>query len=286
MCETFQTLIDPHTLYANLHHEDWVIVDCRFDVKDPPYGPSVYRQSHIPGAQYAHLDDDLSGKTTGTNGRHPLPEVDQIASKLSIWGIDSTTQVVVYDDQGGGFAARLWWLLRYLGHMNVAVLDGGFPAWQEAGYPEVDEVPKNHRRTFQPVVQTDLLIQIDDLEKGLASDEWIVVDSRAPERFSGEEETIDPVGGHIPGAVNHYWGTNLTDRDNFKDPDSLNEVFMGILGNRDASKSIFYCGSGVTGCHNILAMEVAGLVGAKLYAGSWSEWSADPSRPIISEYEA
>ncbi|WP_454722238.1 MULTISPECIES: sulfurtransferase [Cupriavidus] len=261
-----------------------VVIDCTFDLANPAAGREAYHAGHLPGAFYLHLDNELSGAKTGRNGRHPLPDPDTLTARLRALGVDAGSQVVAYDAQGGMFAARLWWLLRWLGHEAVAVLDGGKPAWVAAGLPleagttAEPEVPGSFTRkaSLAATVDADLVLANLDAPRRL------VVDARAPDRFRGENETLDPVGGHIPGAANRFFKDNLQADGSFKPADTLRAEFAQVLGATPASAAIMQCGSGVTACHNLLALEVAGLRGAALYPGSWSEWCADPARPVAS----
>lgn len=278
----YTTLIPPADLYRNYQRPDWVIVDCRFDLADTEAGRRAYREAHIPGARYAHLDDELSGEIVpGTTGRHPLPAADEAARVFGRWGIDDEVQVIVYDDKGGGIAARLWWMLRWLGHEAVAVLDGGWQAWQSAGYPVDQKTVRPQARTFTARVRHDLLVDAADVERFRRSSEYVVVDSRTPSRYRGEEEPIDPIAGHIPGAINLPFADNLT-AGHFRSTDELGHRFEKAIGNKDSDQVIFYCGSGVTACHNILAFQHAGKGEARLYPGSWSEWITDPRREVAS----
>lgn len=276
----YQSIISPEDLYA--HHTDakWAIVDCRFDLKDPAWGERAYRQGHIPGAVYAHLDHDLSGERTQHTGRHPLPPIEAISARLSHWGIDRATQVVVYDQIGGAYAARLWWLLRFLGHYAAAVLDGGLPAWVGAGYPLRDGVETRPPAIFEPAPNWDGLVSTSDVERLRSDPSWLLIDARAPERFRGEVEPIDPVAGHIPGAVNRFHGDNLDAEGRFLSPEILRSQYQELLGEIPPDHAVVYCGSGVTSCHHLVAMEHAGLPLARLYLGSWSEWIRDRSRPV------
>lgn len=277
----FTTLIDPETLQRHLEHPDWVVVDCRFSLSDPAYGCRAYREAHIPGAVYAHLDEDLSGPIVpGRTGRHPLPDPDWLAQKLGAWGIDNRTQVVAYDDAGGAFAARLWWLLGWLGHDAVAVLDGGWSRWVREGRPVRGGIETRPRRTFVPRIRPERVVSADEVLQHLHDPAWRLLDARAPARYRGEQEPIDPVAGHIPGAVNAPFAENLTPDGTFRPPDELRQRFEALLGDVPPERVICYCGSGVTAVHNLLAMAHAGLPGARLYAGSWSEWITDPRRPV------
>jgi len=283
---------------------DTLIIDCRFNLANTQAGQDAHAQSHIPGALYAHLDRDLSGAKTGSNGRHPLPSPEALARTLSQWGVQPGTQVIAYDDAGGMFAARLWWLLRWLGFDAVRVLDGGWQAWQAVGGP-VDtaaSVPTPARAPshFVPAPRADWLRDADAVLADLppthqpqadrSPSQWppahqpdrqTLIDARAPDRFKGENETMDPVGGHIPGARNRFFQLNLqTPNGCFKAPQVLRAEFAELLGNAPLDTVVHQCGSGVTACHNLLAMAHAGLPPTRLYAGSWSEWCANPARPV------
>lgn len=276
-------LVSAEQLIAHLGDPGWRIFDCRHDLQNTGYGAQAYGKGHIPGALFLHLDHDLSGEKNGSNGRHPLPDPEVFAAKMSACGVGPDTQVVAYDNEAGAFAARLWWMLRWLGHGKVALLDGGLAAWRRAKQPLVTEVPTFPATRFEPRPQSSMLVDTDFVLQRLGSPEALIVDARTPERFSGEQETIDPVGGHIPGAVNRFYFDNLDDAGcYFKPTDELRTEFDALFGGRASSAVIQQCGSGVTACHNILAMELAGLGGSKLYAGSWSEWCADPTRPMAT----
>jgi thiosulfate/3-mercaptopyruvate sulfurtransferase len=281
-----ETLIDTQTLYDHLYDPDWVVVDCRFNLADPESGRRAYHEGHIPDARYAHLDEDLSGPVTPTSGRHPLPDPQRLAQTLGNWGINNVTQVVAYDDAGGAFAARLWWLFRWLGHRACAVLDGGLAAWRGQDLPLSREIPAPHSTVFS-VLHEDALSWVDSdyLLTDRVTGDSLVIDARAPARYRGEQEPIDPVAGHIPGAVNLPYEGNLDNEGRFIDPQALRERFAAVLGERPAASVVHMCGSGVTACHNLLAMEAAGLAGSRLYAGSWSEWIRDPSRPVATGEE-
>ncbi|GLC96109.1 sulfurtransferase [Cupriavidus sp. TA19] len=261
-----------------------VVIDCSFDLANPAAGREAYHTGHLPGAFYLHLDNELSGPKTGSNGRHPLPDADDFVARLQALGVEDDTPVVAYDAQGGMFAARLWWLLRWIGHDEVAVLDGGAQAWVKAGLPlEHDAAPEPEfpgkvarRKSLVPTVEAAALL--DNLDRAAL----LVVDARAPDRFRGENETLDPVGGHIPGAVNRFFKDNLDAEGRFKSPETLRAEFGAVLGQRAPAQAVMQCGSGVTACHNLLALEAAGLGGAALYPGSWSEWCADPARPVAT----
>lgn len=277
----FKTHISVEALAAHLGDTAWRIFDCRHDLARPEAGEQAYRTAHIPTAQFLHLDRDLSGPTTGTNGRHPLPDPAALAARLAQCGVSNGVQVTAYDDSGGTFAARLWWLLRWLGHDRVAVLDGGLPAWQRAGHALTEEVPSlspasfTWRATEQPV-------DAGYVEAHLHQPDMLLVDARAAERFRGENETLDPVAGHIPGAINRPFKDNLAADGRFKPAQQLRREFEELLKDRPVENVVSYCGSGVTACHNLLALELAGRPGARLYPGSWSEWSSSPRRPVAT----
>ena len=266
-------------LAGHLDDDDLAIVDCRFHLAEPERGEAEYLEGHVPGAVYAHLDRDLSGPMTGTNGRHPLPTVDQMVERLSAWGIDDAARVVVYDTAGGQIAARLWWMLRSLGHESVSVLDGGLREWRAIGGALRAGPEERRRRVFTPRPRPNTAVDADSMA-GL-----LLIDGRSAERFRGETEPLDPVAGRIPGARNHPTGANLDTAGRFLPPDALRDLFEDVLGSIPPESTVSYCGSGVTACHNLLAMEVAGLHGARLYPGSWSEWCSDPRRPVATGSE-
>ncbi|MFP3502851.1 sulfurtransferase [Burkholderia sp. SIMBA_062] len=258
------------------------VFDCRFDLADSAAGETAYAAGHIPGAQYLHLDRDLSGRKTGTNGRHPLPTRDAFATLMASRGVKQGQQVVVYDAHGGAYAARLWWLLRWLGHDSIAVLDGGLQAWEAAGQPLTTDVPHPPAGDFRAAAPLESTVDAAAVLANVTSAKRVVIDARAPDRYRGENETIDRVGGHIPGARNRFFKDNLNADGRFKTGHELRETFTTLLAGTEPNSVILQCGSGVTACHNALALEIAGLHGASLYPGSWSEWSADPSRPIAT----
>ena len=276
------TLVSGDELAAHLQDPNWRIFDCRHDLQDTSYGEKAYAKGHIPGALFLHLDRDLSGAKTGDNGRHPLPTKEAFAAKMAACGVGPDTQVVAYDNEGSIFASRLWWMLRWVGHAKVAVLDGGVPGWRRAKREFQTEVPSHPPASF--VVRPGVVpFGADDVLERLDDRRVLILDARAPERFSGEEENLDPVGGHIPGAVNRFYFDNLDDAGCFFKPaEELRDEFIALLKGREPQSVIQQCGSGVTACHNLLAMDVAGLPGSQLYVGSWSEWCADPARPIAT----
>ena len=276
----FTTLISTDLLSAHLTDRAFAIVDCRYKLDDEPWGEREYAARHIPGAVYAHLGHDLSGPKTGTNGRHPLPDPHTLAHTFGRLGIASGMQVVAYDQDSGMFASRLWWLLRWLGHDASAVLDGGFAKWTAEMRPTTSGEERRAPASFEAAPRPHMVVDAGAVQRVIDSRGSRLVDARAPERYRGNTEPIDRVGGHIPGAANHFYQWNLDEHGTFRTPADLRERMRMAIGDTPPDRVISYCGSGVTACHNLLALEHAGLTGAKLYPGSWSEWSADPRRPI------
>lgn len=276
------TIVSTESLEQHLYDPNWVIVDCRFDLMKPTWGRESYTAAHIPGAFFADLDLELSGAKTPLSGRHPLPSSDNWRRVVTNWGITPDTQVVAYDSAGGSLAAvRVWWLLRAYGHQNVAVLDGGFPKWEREARPLNADIPKTRQAAaFTNNFDASYLVTTDQLVKMIGQPGILLLDARAAERFRGEVEPIDPVAGHIPGARNRPSSLNLNADQTFKPAEQLLVEFSELLQDHPSDSVVAYCGSGVTGIHNLLAMEIAGLKGGRLYAGSWSEWIRDPSRPI------
>ena len=278
----FTTLVDCATVAAHRDDPAWVIVDCRFQLTDTGAGRRSYAEGHLPGAVYAHLDEDLSGPVTADSGRHPLPDPGTLARRLCGWGVSQSSQVVVYDDAGGGVAARLWWLLRWLGHGTVALLDGGIEAWKAAGKPLVNAEPLEHRGNLEISPNNDLWWSVEKLGEEMAQRRILLVDARAAARFRGEDEPIDPIAGHVPGAVNRPFELNLDAAGRFRPASQLRTLWLQALGGMAAGSVVQMCGSGVSACHNLLAMEIAGLGGSRLYPGSWSEWIRDPGRAVAT----
>jgi thiosulfate/3-mercaptopyruvate sulfurtransferase len=254
-----------------------LICDCRFDLAQPSAGREAYTKGHIRGAIYVDLETDLSGSKTGTNGRHPLPDPNHWATIRQRLGIDSNSHVIAYDSQGSAFASRLWWMLRAIGHDKVQVLDGGLESWKGLISNAILS-PTPLEKPPEPLEYKGLVL-VDTMIDNLASQRKTIIDARSSDRFHGKNETLDPVAGHIPGSLNRFFKSNLEGIE-FKTPESLGKEFFQLLGNIQASDVIHLCGSGVTACHSLLAMEYAGLSGSLLYAGSWSEWCADPKRPV------
>ena len=276
----YTTLISIADLATHLDDAGWVICDCRHDLADTEAGRRAYAESHIPGARFVHLDEDLSAPKTGRNGRHPLPDPDAFARRLGELGIDGSKQVVAYDASGGPYAARLWWMLRWLGHDAVAALDGGWNAWAKAGNPVTARLPAIKATSFTAHPREGLARDAKSIAAGIGKPVPLLIDARAPNRYRGENETLDPVAGHIPGAANRFFQLNLDAGGSFKPPSALRQEFEALIGAKAPPDIVHYCGSGVTACHNLLAMEIAGLSGSRLYAGSWSEWCSDSSRPV------
>ena len=276
-------LIDCTTLADRLGDPGWRIFDCRFDLADPARGAAAYAQGHVPGAFYAHLDRDLSSPITPHSGRHPLPEPTALCDWLGRHGVGRETWVVAYDDSGGSMAVRLWWLLRWLGHRAVTLLDGGWPAWERAGLPVETHPPAAAAAArFDGTPDWDQVVSSAQIERQLAggATDLLLMDARTAVRFRGEAEPIDPIAGHIPGAINLPLQDNLDPDGRFKSPAALRGLYLPALHGHRPQDVAAMCGSGVTACHNLLAMELAGLPGGRLYAGSWSEWIRDPARPV------
>ena len=280
----YTTLISVPELVPNIGDPNWAIFDCHYTLDDPEHGRQNYLEAHIPGAVYAHLDEDLcSPWIEGETGRHPLPSIEAFAEKLGDWGINSSSKIIAYDNAGGSMAAsRLWWLMRWLGHYSVAVLDGGWQEWLDSGQPVRSGVESRSSSMFIPRQRSRWLIETGELLNRLEDPSLLLVDSRAEERYRGEVEPIDPVAGHIPGALNAPHQKVLDGEGKFLPPAALLKHFGELLGDFSANDTLFYCGSGVTAVQNILAVAHAGLGDARLYAGSWSEWITDPERPIAT----
>ena len=273
----FTTLISPEKVAEHLDDPAWVIVDCRFSLADTEAGRRAYREAHVPGAVYAHLDEDLSGPPVTDRGRHPLPTPEALRALFGRLGIDEGKQVVAYDNVGGIVAARLWWMLHYMGHDAAAVLDGGWPAWQDAEHPTTTGKEENEPASFEGEPRREWLVLAEEVAAGA---DGRLIDARAPERFRGEEEPLDPVAGRIPGAANYPYGRNLDEDGRFLSPEQLRDQLEAVLGAAGAQEAVHYCGSGVSACLNLLAQAHAGLPPGRLYAGSWSDWITDPERPV------
>lgn len=278
----WRTLVEAGELAARLDDPGLRIFDCRFDLMQPGAGAERYAGGHLPHAAFADLNRDLSAAPTPTSGRHPVPDPDAFAAWLGAAGVDGTTQVVAYDDAGGMFAARLWWMLRWLGHDAVAVLDGGLRRWQALGLPLSRDVPPARPRRFVPRLRGAGAVDAGTVQAAARDGAQRVVDARAAERYRGEVEPIDRVAGHVPGARNHPSSSLLGADGRFLPPDELRRTLLATLDGVPPERTAVYCGSGVTACHVLLALEHTGLPGARLYPGSWSEWSRDPARPVAT----
>ncbi len=276
------TLVTTEDLAAHLNDPNWVILDCRFTLTDTVAGRQAYEKAHIPGARYVHLDDDLSAPTGELTGRHPLPDPRVLTEKLCQWGVGVNKQVVVYDDSYGAMATRLWWMMRWLGHPGVALLDGGYPKWLREKRPVTAEPPVPHTASCACLPEPTQIVGADEVLHASRSGDQLIIDARPDRRFSGEFEPLDPVAGHVPGAINYPFDENLDMDGTYLPPEALRENYQALLKGKAAWQVIHMCGSGVTACHNILAMEIAGLPGSRLYPGSWSEWITDPARPVAT----
>jgi thiosulfate/3-mercaptopyruvate sulfurtransferase len=277
------TIVAPETLAVAMSRTDVVVVDCRFSLADPGAGEHAWLQGHIPGAVYAHLDRDLSDLTRHGEGRHPLPEAEAFCGALSRWGIESTDQVVAYDTADGSLAAaRLWWMLKLLGHEKVAVLDGGYTRWTTLGLPVESRVKRRAASRYAGSFDRGRIATAEDVLTRLDESPGWLIDARSPERFRGESEPFDKRAGHIPGAVNRPLGKNFASDGSLRRPADLATEFRSIIDGRAPDQVVLMCGSGVSACQNLLAMERAGLTGARIYAGSWSGWISDPERPIAT----
>jgi thiosulfate/3-mercaptopyruvate sulfurtransferase len=276
----YTTLVSAPVLAEHLDDKDWIIFDCRFSLADSNAGGKAYRQGHLPGARYVHLNNELSAPVKPYTGRHPLPDFSTLAKRLGAWGVSNRSQVVVYDDVGGAFAGRLWWLLRSMGHQQVAVLDGGINHWRKLGLPLTTHLPNIVPAHFRSYIDNRQWLTAAEVENGLATSSIKLIDARTPERFQGKQEPIDPVAGHVPKALNRPFQLNLDRNGLFLPAKQLAQQFKQLTAATAAEQVVHMCGSGVTGCHNLLAMEIAGLGGSRLYAGSWSEWITNPNRAV------
>jgi thiosulfate/3-mercaptopyruvate sulfurtransferase len=275
-------LVSCEQLAAHANDPTWIVFDCRHDLMDVAKGEQWYREGHIPGAFLANLDTDLSGEKTGTNGRHPLPSPAMFSAFLARHGVTARSTVVAYDDVGGQFAARLWWLCRWVGLMNASLLDGGIQRWVAEARPISTAIPVTKPAFFAGRADSFMISTVDEVLSRIGRADLVLIDARAPERYRGEVEQIDPVAGHIPSALNRFYKENLKADLTFKSPDEIRKGLVDLMAGRSATEVVHQCGSGVTACANVFAMEYAGLKGSRLYAGSWSEWVADPSRPMAT----
>ena len=278
----YQTIISAEDLGKNLDDRNWFVFDCRYLLKDPNGGLNKYRQGHIPGAQFANMDHDLASPMTQTSGRHPLPDAGTFVEKLCAWGVQNDSQVVCYDDMSGAFAARMWWLLNWVGHTDVCVLDGGIEKWTAGGRPLQTETRTRPRSTFSGTPDSGMWVDIDFVQHRLDQGDIRLTDARSSERFTAKDQKSDPVPGHVPGALSYPFAGNLGPQKMFLSASELNQRFESVFEGCQAGQVINMCGSGVTACHNILATRIAGFPWTRLYVGSWSEWSRDPARPVAT----
>ena len=276
-----QTIISVEELNKNVN-DNWFIFDCRFVLKDPNGGRNKFSQGHIPGAQFADMDTDLASPMTKTSGRHPLPNPETLIEKLQQWGVNNDSQIICYDDISGAFAARMWWLMKWLGHKNTAVLDGGIEKWIANNFPLETEVVKKTKGNFSGKADNSMWVDIDFVQKELAQNNLRLLDARSVERFTAFDKKTDPVPGHVPGAENFPFSENLTEQKIFLSAGKLQTRFEEVFSNTNQDQIICMCGSGVTACHNLLAMSIAGLPMTRLYVGSWSEWIKDKDRPVAT----
>ena len=283
MKKSLTTFIKKEALLEILNDSDVIIIDCRFDLLNPAWGYEDYLKSHLPGAIYADLDIDLSGRISEQTGRHPLPEPEIFIKTCSKWGIDQSKQVVVYDTTFGSYAARLWWMLRYFGHQKVALLDGGFTNWIQAGLPVVSGNYSNETAVFVGVPDNSLLVTTNDMEAIITNDDYTIIDARSNERYRGIEEPIDKIAGRIPNSINYFHQNNLDPQGTLLPNETLQQRYRQLLGNQIKNEKIVYCGSGVTSCLNVAVMNHINLSNTRLYLGSWSEWIQNPDHPIIKD---
>ncbi len=273
------SIVSTEWLAQNIHNPNVRIVDCRFALGSPTAGISAYEAEHVEGAIYFDLEQDLSAPKASHGGRHPLPDIEQLADRLGKAGINNDSLIVAYDDQGGMFAARFWWLLRYMGHKQVAILDGGYSKWISEGNATTQQLPLFKEATFIPHINPDLLVNVETVKSSIGKQGTIIIDSRDSKRFTGEEETVDPIAGHIPSAVNYFWKGVLAESGDWKSENELKDHFALLSPNDEI---IVYCGSGVTACPNVIALERAGYSNVRLYAGSWSDWISYKDNPIAT----
>lgn len=278
----YKTIISADELAKIIDRDDVRIFDCRFLLKDPQGGLKKYQEGHIPNAQFADMDTQLSAPMTEQTGRHPLPDADDFVRQLCAWGVSSDTQVIAYDDISGAFAARMWWMLRWMGHDKVAVLDGGLQKWQAQGGALSTDIPEFVPGNFEAEIQADWLMDIDTVQSELAQGNITLIDARAADRYTGKDQKTDPVPGHVPGANNLPFGGNLTPEGIFAPADVIRSRFSGLIADQSLENIVNMCGSGVTACHNLLALEIAGITPTRLFVGSWSQWIRDSSRPVAT----
>ncbi|MFK7815111.1 MAG: sulfurtransferase [Gammaproteobacteria bacterium] len=279
---TYQTIISVEDLNKNINNQDWFVFDCRFMLKDPEGGLKKFNQGHIPGAQYADMDKDLASPMTATTGRHPLPNPDELIKKLQSWGVNNTSQIICYDDMSGAFAARMWWLLKWLGHEEIAVLDGGLDLWTATTLEIETEVKEKVPGKFSGRANNNMWVDVEFVKNELSENKITLLDARSEERYSAKDTKTDPVAGHVPGAMSFPFSGNLSKQGVFLSKDELRNRFATFVNNPEEKEVINMCGSGVTACHNLLAMSIADLPITKLFVGSWSEWIKDKSRPVAT----
>ena len=279
---SYKTTISEKDLKNNISNNDFIIFDTRCDIKDSGYGIDSYTEGHIENSIFVDVDTDLASEKQQGTGRHPLPKVETFCDKLSHWGMDNNKQVVIYDDAGGAFAGRMWWMLRWLGHEDVAVLDGGLNSWVKNGNKLITSPTLFKKSYFEPTINNEMIATLRDVENAQHVLNTILLDARSKERYEGISDPVDPIAGHVPGAISHPLGTNLDRTGKFKDKEELKHNFDKINHDLKEKEIISMCGSGITACHNILALEIAGIKNAKLYVGSWSEWITDPNRTVVT----
>ena len=279
---SYKTIISAEDLINNINNKEFIIFDCRCDIKETSYGIDQYTEGHIPNAVFVDIDTDLADKKTSTSGRHPLPDPKILTEKLCNWGMSNTKQVVIYDDAGGAFASRMWWILRWLGHEKTALLNGGLGAYMAAGGKLTSEIKAHENALFDITIDDAMHVTLKEVEDAQYRMDKLIIDARSKERYLGIKDMVDPIAGHVPGAISYPLGNNLDKRGCFKSSEELKLQFSKILGDIKTEGIISMCGSGITACHNILAMEIAGIKNVRLYVGSWSEWITDKNRPIAT----
>tara|TARA_B100000902_G_C27106409_1_gene811376 strand:- start:88 stop:942 length:855 start_codon:yes stop_codon:yes gene_type:complete len=279
---SYKTIISESDLKNNIDNKDFIIFDTRCDIKDRGYGIDSYTEGHIENSIFVDIDTDLASEKQAGTGRHPLPPVEVFCEKLSHWGMNNNKQVVVYDDAGGAFAGRLWWMMKWLGHDNVAVLNGGLNSWVKSGNKLVTSPTLFEKSYFEPKVRRDMIASLSDVENAQYGMNTILLDARSKERYEGTSDPVDPIAGHVPGAISHPLGTNLDRTGKFKSKEELKHTFDKVSSELKEREIISMCGSGITACHNILALEISGIKNVKLYVGSWSEWITDPNRTVVT----
>jgi len=279
---SYKTIISAENLIKNINNKEFIIFDCRCDIKETSYGIDQYTEGHIPNAIFVDIDTDLADKKTSTSGRHPLPDPKILTEKLCNWGMSNTKQVVIYDDAGGAFAGRMWWILRWLGHEKTALLDGGLGAYMAVGGKLTSEITAYANTSFDISANDAMHVTIKEVEDAQYRMDKLIIDARSKERYLGIKDMVDPIAGHVPGAISYPLGNNLDKTGCFKSAEELKLQFSKVIGDTKSEDIISMCGSGITACHNILAMEIAGIKNVRLYVGSWSEWITDKNRPVAT----